>query len=117
MKKYLITAIALTAFAPKWNLMLKGMTDWASVKQVEPFKNYRTAYGYLASLEYYPDVTQNFRVFLAYIGKKWISPQNADSRTITPTVSNWDSCTASSATECCRRLSCGTTRGSCRSAA
>ena len=43
-------------FAPKWNLMLKGMTDWA--------------YGYLASLEYYPDVTQNFRVFLAYIGKK-----------------------------------------------
>ncbi len=59
MKKYLITAIALTAnwqFAPKWNLMLKGMTDWA--------------YGYLASLEYYPDVTQNFRVFLAYIGKK-----------------------------------------------
>lgn len=43
-------------FAPKWNLMFKGMTDWA--------------YGYLASLEYYPDVTQNFRVFLAYIGKK-----------------------------------------------
>ena len=43
-------------FAPKWNLMLKRMTDWA--------------YGYLASLEYYPDVTQNFRVFLAYIGKK-----------------------------------------------
>jgi len=57
-------------FAPKWNLMLKGMTDWASVKQVEPYKNYRTAYGYLVSLEYYPDVTQNFRVFLAYIGKK-----------------------------------------------
>ena len=59
MKKYLVIALALTAnwqFAPKWNLMLKGMTDWA--------------YGYLASLEYYPDVTQNFRVFLAYIGKK-----------------------------------------------
>ena len=56
MKKYLVIALALTAFAPKWNLMLKGMTDWA--------------YGYLASLEYYPDVTQKFRVFLAYIGKK-----------------------------------------------
>ncbi len=59
MKKYLVIALALTAnwqFAPKWNLMLKGMTDWA--------------YGYLASLEYYPDVTQNFRVFLAYIGNK-----------------------------------------------
>ena len=54
--------MALTAFAPKWNLMFKGMTDWAY--------GYLASLDYLASLEYYPDVTQNFRVFLAYIGKK-----------------------------------------------
>ena len=54
MKKYLVIALALTAFAPKWNLMLKGMTDWA--------------YGYLASLEYYPDVTQNFRPIAHFAG-------------------------------------------------
>lgn len=57
-------------FAPKWNLMLKGTYETASVKKIEQFKNYRKSIGYLASLEYYPVKSQDFRVFLAYIGKK-----------------------------------------------
>ena len=57
-------------FAPKWNLMLKGTYETASVKKIEQFKNYRKSFGYLASLEYYPVKSQDFRVFLAYIGKK-----------------------------------------------
>jgi len=57
-------------FCPKWNLMLKGMYDVASVDNIDIMKDYRKAYGYLASLEYYPIKNENLRIFLAYIGKK-----------------------------------------------
>lgn len=58
-------------FAPKWNLMLKGMYETASVSKMEDLKNYRKSYGYMASIEYYPVKQQDFRVFLAYIGRKY----------------------------------------------
>jgi len=56
-------------FCPKWNLMLKGTYETASVSKIEQFKNYRKSIGYIASIEYYPVKKQDFRVFLAYIGK------------------------------------------------
>jgi hypothetical protein len=56
-------------FAPQWNLMLKGTYETASMQQVEAFKNYRKSIGWVGSLEYYPDKTQDLRVFLAYMGQ------------------------------------------------
>lgn len=58
-------------FIPQWNLMVKGMYETASVPKVEPFKDYRKSYGYMASVEYYPIKSQDFRVFLAYTGRKY----------------------------------------------
>lgn len=58
-------------FAPQWNLMVKGMYEMASVAHVEALKDYRKSYAYMGSLEYYPVKSQDFRVFLAYIGRKF----------------------------------------------
>lgn len=60
-------------FAKDWNLMLKGMYETASVSKVEQLKNYRKAYGYIGSLEYYParKYKQDLRLFLAYVGRKY----------------------------------------------
>lgn len=57
-------------FAHQWNLMLKGTYETANVKNYEKFKDYRKSYGWIGSIEYYPDPTQDLRLFLAYIGKK-----------------------------------------------
>jgi hypothetical protein len=57
-------------FAPHWNLMLKSSFVNASKKNAEMFKNYRRSLSGITSLEYYPDKTQDFRVFLAYLGQK-----------------------------------------------
>jgi hypothetical protein len=57
-------------FAPQWNLMLKGMYETASVTKVDRFKDFRKSYGYVGSVEYYPVKSQDFRVFLAYVGCK-----------------------------------------------
>lgn len=57
-------------FAPQWNLMLKGMYETASVTKVDRFKDFRESYGYVGSVEYYPVKSQEFRVFLAYVGRK-----------------------------------------------
>jgi len=56
-------------FAPQWNLMLKGTYETASMQQIEAFKNYRKSIGWIGALEYYPDKTQDLRVFLAYMGQ------------------------------------------------
>lgn len=56
--------------APQWNLMLKGMYETASVTKVDRFKDFRKSYGYVGSVEYYPVKSQDFRVFLAYVGRK-----------------------------------------------
>lgn len=58
-------------FAPQWNVMCKGMMETANMQNVKQFKNYRTAYGYVASVEYYPVKTQPFRIYLAYIGRNY----------------------------------------------
>ena len=58
-------------FAPQWNLMLKGTYETASVKDIDMLDNYRKSIGWAGSLEYYPDKSQDFRVFLAYIGHKY----------------------------------------------
>ena len=57
-------------FAPQWNLMLKGMYETASVTKVDRFKDFRKSYGYVGSVEYYPVKSQDFRVFMAYVGRK-----------------------------------------------
>ena len=57
--------------APHWNLMLKGMYETASVSKLERGKNYRKSFGYMSSVEYYPLKDQDFRVFLAYVGRKY----------------------------------------------
>lgn len=58
-------------FAPSWNLMLKGMYETASVTKMEQFKNYRKSFAYMGSIEYYPAKQQDFRLFLAYVGRKY----------------------------------------------
>lgn len=58
-------------FAPSWNLMLKGMYETANVTKMEAFKNYRKSFGYMGSIEYYPAKQQDFRLFLAYVGRKY----------------------------------------------
>lgn len=58
-------------FAPSWNLMLKGMYETASVTKMEQFKSYRKSFGYMGSIEYYPAKQQDFRLFLAYVGRKY----------------------------------------------
>lgn len=58
-------------FAPQWNLMLKGMYETASVSKVEKYKDYRKSYAYMGSVEYYPMKDQDFRVFLAYTGRRF----------------------------------------------
>lgn len=57
-------------FAPQWNLMVKGTYETASVTKIEELKDYRKSYGYIGSIEYYPIKSQDFRVFLSYIGHK-----------------------------------------------
>ena len=60
-------------FAPKWNLFAKGMYETASVykssDEVEKGK-YRTAWGYVGGIEYYPMET-NLHFFLAYTGRSY----------------------------------------------
>ncbi|MFZ1237069.1 MAG: hypothetical protein WAR39_08765 [Prevotella sp.] len=58
-------------FAPQFNLMLKGAYETASATKDETFKNYRKSVLYAASFEYYPVKSQDFRVFLAYIGRNF----------------------------------------------
>ena len=56
-------------FAPKWNLMGKGMYETATVPSLG---KYRTSLGYIASLEYYPMKDQDLRFFVAYLGRAFL---------------------------------------------
>lgn len=58
-------------FAPQWNLMLKGMYETASVSKIAAYKNYRKSFGYFAAIEYYPVKSQDLRIMLSYIGRKY----------------------------------------------
>lgn len=59
--------------APKWNVFVKGMYETASTTKnrdgIEKGK-YRTSWGYLGGLEYYPMKT-NLHFFLTYVGRSY----------------------------------------------
>ena len=60
-------------FLPKWNVFVKGMYETASVtKSTEDIAkgNYRTSWGYLAGVEYYPMET-NLHFFLTDVGRSY----------------------------------------------
>ena len=60
-------------FLPKWTVFVKGMYETASVtKSTEDIAkgNYRTSWGYLAGVEYYPMET-NLHFFLTYVGRSY----------------------------------------------
>ncbi|MEG0645548.1 MAG: porin [Bacteroides sp.] len=60
-------------FLPKWNVFVKGMYDTASVTKASDGVekgNYRTSWGYLTGLEYYPMET-NLHFFLTYVGRSY----------------------------------------------
>ena len=50
--------------------MLVGGIESASANNVSDFHNYRKSYCYQAAVQWIPDLTQNARLSLAYIGKK-----------------------------------------------
>ena len=60
-------------FADKWNVFVKGMYETASVTEetetIEKGK-YRTSFGYLGGLEYYP-MESNLHFFLTYVGRTY----------------------------------------------
>lgn len=56
-------------FAPRWNLMGKGMYEIATVSGNPMLRNYRRSIGWVGCLEFYPWDQQNLRFFLAYIGR------------------------------------------------
>ena len=60
-------------FLPKWNAFVKGMYETASVtKASEGIEkgNYRTSWGYLAGVEFYPMET-NLHFFVTYVGRSY----------------------------------------------
>lgn len=65
--------------APKWNLFVKGMYETASTSkergEIEKGK-YRTSWGYLSGIEYYPMET-NLHFFVTYVGRSYIYANRA----------------------------------------
>lgn len=58
---------------PKWNLFIKGMYETARVQKTnQTFEKgkYRTSWGYLSGVEYYP-TEENLHFFLNYIGRTY----------------------------------------------
>jgi len=59
--------------APKWNIFVKGMYETASLSKANgEFKKgkYRTSYGYLAGVEYYP-MESNLHFFANFVGRSY----------------------------------------------
>lgn len=60
-------------FLPKWNAFVKGMYETASVRKATEGidkGNYRTSWGYLTGIEYYPMET-NLHFFVTYVGRSY----------------------------------------------
>lgn len=55
---------------PHWNCILGGRMEFASAKDNPAFRNYRRSYGYQAAVQWIPDLTQDARLSLAYIGSR-----------------------------------------------
>lgn len=69
-------------FHPAWNLFAKGMYETAGVykahkEQVDGAEanvakgNYRTSWGYIGGIEYYPFKDRNLHFFAAYVGRAY----------------------------------------------
>ena len=54
---------------PHWNCLVEGRVESAHARHVSAFRHYRTTYGYTAAVQWIPDLTQDARISLAYIGK------------------------------------------------
>lgn len=60
-------------FFPKWNVFFKGSYETANVRkanQVFAEGNYRTTWGYMGGIEYYP-MKENLHFFANYIGRSY----------------------------------------------
>ena len=61
-------------FNPQWNFFVKGMLENQGFSKangaIEKGK-YRTAYGYLAGIEFYPLNNSNLHFFLTYVGRNY----------------------------------------------
>lgn len=66
-------------FLPKWNVFVKGMYEMSSIyktsENIEKGK-YRTSWGYLGGVEFYPMDT-NLHFFLTYIGRSYCFTEKA----------------------------------------
>jgi len=61
-------------FNPKWSVFLEGMLDnegFSKSNGAIEKGRYRTAYGYLAGLEYYPLKNSNLHFYLTYVGRHY----------------------------------------------
>lgn len=56
-------------FTPHWAGFVKGFAEWASAPDISALKDYRRNYGYQLALKWYPDLSQDAHLSLAYIGK------------------------------------------------
>ena len=60
--------------SPKWNVFVKGMLENEGLSKASGVLEkgkYRTAYGYLAGIEYYPLQNNNLHFFLTYVGRHY----------------------------------------------
>ena len=60
--------------SPKWNVFVKGMLENEGLSKASGVLEkgkYRTAYGYLAGIEYYPLQNSNLHFFLTYVGRHY----------------------------------------------
>lgn len=65
---------------PEWNIFAKGMYETASVKDVENYDDdFRKAYGYMGGVEFIPFKDQDLRIFLAYVGRKYVYTESVPS--------------------------------------
>ena len=54
---------------PHWLCFVKGFAEKASTSGIPVLKNYRHNYGYQAALQWIPDLSQDARLSLAYVGR------------------------------------------------
>ena len=60
--------------SPKWNVFVKGMLENEGLSKASGVLEkgkYRTAYGYLAGIEFYPLKNSNLHFFLTYVGRHY----------------------------------------------
>ena len=61
-------------FSPKWNAFVQGMLENEGLSKASGVLEkgkYRTAYGYLAGIEFYPLNNSNLHFFLTYVGRHY----------------------------------------------